>query len=620
MDKNTLIGFVLLAVVLIGFSYYNQPSAEQLAAQARQDSIELARSREAAELKQQQAQKEIALAADTTSPFFAARHGQERTVHLKNHDIDVELSTLGGTVKSATLLAYRDATRRHPVRLGGRGDMTLSFTFAGKTENLRTADLYFEPEQMTDSTCVMRLATADGRALLFKYKLGGRYFLNLTIESRGMDAHLMPSERTMQIDWREHLRGQERGYKFENQYSTLTYKKNDGGEDHLSATSNKEKELETPLDWVAFKNQFFSSVLLSARPLTHARLKSEMMDHDTGYLKNYEASMQAEFDPSGRTPTQLQFYFGPNQYRLLRSMNREAITPDGADLQKLVYLGWPIVRLINKYFTIYVFDWLTALGLNMGIVLLLITLLLRAIVYVPTKKSIMSSIKMKVLKPKMDELNKKYPNPEDNLKKQQEMMALYSQYGVSPMGGCIPILVQMPIWIAMFNFIPNAIELRQQSFLWADDLSTYDVLLQWKTSVPLIGDHISLFCLLFCLTNVLYSWFNMRMQKDNSMMAGQESQMKMMKWMMYLMPVFFFFIFNDYSAGLNYYYFISLLAGALTMWYIRHSTDEKKVLARLEANYAANKQNPKKMSGFAARLEALQKQQQEQLNARKRGR
>ena len=223
---------------------------------------------------------------------------------------------------------------------------------------------------------------------------------------------------------------------------------------------------------------------------------------------------------------------------------------------------------------------------------------------------------MRVLKPKIDEINAKYPDPADNMKKQQEIMQTYSQYGASPMGGCLPMLIQMPIWIAMFNFIPNAIELRQQSFLWVDDLSTYDPIIQFSHPIWLIGDHISAFCILFCITNVVYSVMSMRMQKD--MMSGQqESQMKIMRWMMYLMPVFFFFVFNDYSAGLNYYYFISLLFSALTMWYLRRTIDEKKLLERLEKNYQANKDKPKKMSGLAARLEALQKQQEEMMKPTK---
>ncbi len=326
--------------------------------------------------------------------------------------------------------------------------------------------------------------------------------------------------------------------------------------------------------------------------------------------------MEIPFVTEGKG-TQLQFYFGPNSFNLLKSMDSNKLGQKDLDLEELVYLGWPIVKWINRFFTIYVFDFLTWMGLPMGIVLLLITLLLRIIVYVPTRKSFMSNAKMRVLRPKIDEISKKYPNKEDAMKKQQETMTLYSQYGVSPMGGCLPVLIQMPIWIAMFNFIPNAIELRQESFLWADDLSTYDSIWDFGINIWGIGDHLSLFCLLFCVTNLVYSYMSVRQQRV-SMSTEQGQQMKVMQWMMYLMPLMFFFMFNRYSAGLNYYYFISLLASALTMWYLRRKTDDAKLLAKLEANYKANKNDPnKKPKGLAARLEALQKQAAE-IDAQKR--
>jgi YidC/Oxa1 family membrane protein insertase len=254
----------------------------------------------------------------------------------------------------------------------------------------------------------------------------------------------------------------------------------------------------------------------------------------------------------------------------------------------------------------------------MGIVLLLLTILVKLIVFPLQRKSYLSSANMRVLRPKVDEINKKYPKPEDAMMKQQEVMQLYSQYGVSPMGGCLPMLIQMPVWIALFNFIPNAIELRGQSFLWADDLSTYDDIINWGTNIWLIGDHISLFCVLWCVSTFGNTWISMRQQKD-TMMPEQQQAMGMMKWFSYLMPVIFFFSFNGYSSGLNYYYFLSGLLGILMMWYLKKTTDDKKLLAKLEANYQANKNNPnKKPSGLAARLEALQKQQQALLDEQRR--
>ena len=254
----------------------------------------------------------------------------------------------------------------------------------------------------------------------------------------------------------------------------------------------------------------------------------------------------------------------------------------------------------------------------MGIVLILITLLLKVITFPLVKKSYMSSAKMRVLKPKFDEATKQFDKPEDQMQKQQAMMQMYSQYGVSPLGGCLPALIQMPIWIAMFNYVPNAIQLRGQSFLWMKDLSTYDPIIEWGKDIWLIGDHLSLTCILFCVANVLYSWMTMRQQKDQ-MVGQQAEQMKMMQWMMYLMPLMFFFIFNEYSSGLNFYYFISLFFSAAIMWTLRKTTNDEKLLAILEAKYQENKKNPKKQGGLAARLEAMQKQAAELERQRQNG-
>ena len=379
------------------------------------------------------------------------------------------------------------------------------------------------------------------------------------------------------------------------------------------------------LEWVAFKNQFFSAVMIPKGEFSsNALLTSSPLDTESGYLKQYKANLETTFDPTGKVPTEFEFFYGPNDFSQLQKMEKVSHFGKELDLERLVYLGWPLVRYINRWFTLYVFDWLTSFGFNMGVVLILITLLLKAITFPLVKKSYMSSAKMRVLKPKLDEATRQYDKPEDQMQKQQAMMQMYAQYGVSPLSGCLPVLIQMPIWIAMFNFVPNAIQLRGQSFLWIDDLSTYDPIIQWPQNLWLIGDHISLTCILFCVANVLYTWMTMRQQRDQ-MVGNQAQQMKMMQYMMYLMPVMFFFMFNDYSAGLNFYYFVSLFFSALIMWTLRKTTNDTKLLAILEANYKENKNNPKKMSGLAARLEAMQKQQQEmqrkraELENRKKG-
>ena len=603
MDKNTVTGIILIAAVLIGFSFFTSQQAPAPAPAA----VEAPSS--ASEAGSPEAQS--AARAGAASLFRSARTAAAgSSVVLENSKLRLTLDARGGRIAEVVLKDYLDQERR-PLRLYSAADTEMALLLSLKEENLNTADYVFTPTAVTDTSVTMLLADSAGHRLALDYRLRpDAYMVDFTLTAAGLAGLVPAGTQEVGIVWADRIRQQEKGFDFENQYSTLTYKLTGEGTEKLSEYETEEEQAAGPVDWVAFKNQYFSSILIGYDTLTDVRLRSVQETKGSGYLKGYTASMSTFFDPSGSRPTRFQFYFGPNQYRLLQSMDRHSLGGQDLELEDLVYLGWPIFKWINRYFTIYVFDFLTQLGLPMGVVLLLITILLHAIVYVPRRKSFMSSAKMRVLRPKIEEINKKYPKQEDAMKKQQEMMAMYSQYGVNPMGGCLPMLIQMPVWVAMFNFVPNAIELRQQSFLWADDLSTYDDLIHWSTELPLIGNHISLFCLLFCVTNLLYSYITMRQQKD--MLVGQQAeQMKIMQWMMYLMPVFFFFMFNKYSSGLNYYYFISLLLGALTMWVMRKTTDDKKLLARLEANFEANKNNPnKKPSGLAARLEALQKQQE----------
>ena len=384
--------------------------------------------------------------------------------------------------------------------------------------------------------------------------------------------------------------------------------------ENLSSTGGDETEnnFDSNAIWVAFKDQFFSQVLITDRSLALEEISSKQLEEGSGYLKEYNASMSADFDPTGKVASNFQMYIGPNKFSTLRENQKLCISENDVDLQSLVYLGWPIIRWINRFFTVYMFDWMTGWGINMGIVLLLLTIIVKLLVFPLMKKSFMSSANMRVLRPKVEEISKKYPKPEDAMKKQQEIMQLYSMHGVSPMGGCLPMLIQMPIWIALFNFIPNAIELRGQSFLWADDLSTYDDVINWGTHIWGIGDHLSLFCILWCLSTVANTWISMR-QQQYSMTPEQEKQMGMMKWMSYIMPLIFFFTFNSYSSGLNYYYFISGVVTLLMMWYLRKTTDDDKLLAKLEAKYEQRKSQPHKKSGMMARYESLLEKQREML-------
>ena len=620
MDKNTIIGFVLIAAVLIGFSWWQQPSKEEIEEMRKQDSLALVEKKKAdekAKIAQLAAQKKAdqaksEAAQDTTALFHAALNGQAQDVVLKNEKLELTLSTKGGTVTKAVVKGFKDHQGNTDVTLFDEKDQQLNFLLAGKDVNIITQELVFTPSNQTDSTVTMTAVAAPGKQLVMNYTLGKDYLLHMSMAAEGMNGLFPPTYKQMDIEWNERCRQQEKGFTFENQRSALTYHFTDGGTDYLNETkSQQDKAVKEAIDWVAFKNQYFSAVMIAKDNFAENALMTSMpQEKETHYLKQYGAKLKTPFDPSGLKASEFEFYYGPNDFRLLQRIEKQSTFSKDLQMERLVYLGWPLIRYINRYFTLYVFDWLTKFGLNMGIVLILITLLLKAITYPLVKKSYMSSAKMRVLKPKIEEATKQYNKPEDAMEKQQAQMAIYSKYGVSPLSGCLPMLIQMPIWIAMFNYVPNAIQLRGESFLWMNDLSTYDPIVEWSKSIWAIGDHISLTCVLFCGANILYSLMTMRQQKDQ-MVGQQAEQMKYMQYMMYLMPVMFFFIFNDYSSGLNFYYFVSLFFSAAIMFVLRKTTNDEKLLAYLEERRKENEKNPKKQSGLAARLEAMQKQAEE---------
>lgn len=609
-------GLVLMGLLLIGFSWWSQPSAEEQAKKMQQDSIAAVTQHKAELAKQQAHAKEIAdlkakQKADTTALFHAALEGQAQEVVLKNEHLELSVNTKGGTVSKAIIKNFKDREDNPDVVLFDDKVQKLNFIMSTKEANIATQDLYFSPSAQTDSTLTLTADAGQGKSLVIQYRLGADYLLHMSMKVNGMNGLFAPNTKFMNVDWTDKCRQQEKGFTFENRYATLTYHKVKGGTKKLSETSEEiDKKIDDKIDWVAFKNQFFSAVMIAKHDFNEEALMTSVpQEKGSGYLKAYQAKMQTFFDPTGQKASEFEFYFGPNDFRLLNRIEKESTFNKDLELQRLVYLGWPLFRIINRWFTIYVFDWLSK-WFPMGVVLILITLLLKLITFPMVKKSYMSSAKMRVLKPKLEAATAQYNKPEDQMQKQQAMMAEYSKYGVSPLSGCLPMLIQMPIWIAMFNFVPNAIQLRGESFLWINDLSTYDPIIQWNKNIWLIGDHLSLTCILFCIANVLYSWMTMRQQRDQ-MVGQQAEQMKMMQWMMYLMPVMFFFMFNDYSAGLNFYYFVSLFFSAAIMWTLRKTTNDAKLLQILEARYEENKANPKKLSGLAARLQAMQEQQQE---------
>ncbi|HZK03624.1 MAG TPA: membrane protein insertase YidC [Bacteroidaceae bacterium] len=547
--------------------------------------------------------------------------GTDTIITLSNNLVTIGVSTKGAMPCYAQLNDYNDQQGDRVV-LFYPSEIDINFKIDGKNKNIITNTLYFVPISSSSNSVTMRMKLDNDSYLDFQYILNDEsYMLNLDITAVNMSNHFSTTQDKIHIDWIQNLRQQEKGFEFEQRYTTLTYKLTDRKKVKIfSVTKTTRSEtINEPLDWIAFKNQFFSTIIIAAGNNfnSESKITSAPYTKGIGYMKKMMAKTSVPFDPTGVQATQLQFYFGPNDYKALSASNRFSVDNNKLHLNKVIDLGWPIVREFNRYIIMPLFNLLSKWNLNMGIVLLLLTVIVKVIVYPFTYKSYMSSAKMRALKPYIEEINAKYSKQEDAMKKQQESMALYSKYGVSPMGGCLPSLIQMPVWMALFFFVPNAIALRQQSFLWAKDLTGFDDIISWNTHIPLIGNHLSIFCLLFCASNIVNTIFSMKQQQQA---PGQEQSMNMMKWMMYFMPVIFFFTFNNYSSGLNYYYFISALTSIMIMIYLRRTTDEKKLLSQLEANYQASRNNPaKKRQGgnLMARLEAMQKEQ-ERLQQQKR--
>ena len=625
-DKNTIIGFVLMAVVFFGFMFYEGKVQKDRAAQMQKEqAIEAIAQQKSDSIKniveEKKAVQEMEQKNDSNNILFAARQKNEGTTVIENELLKLTIQNRGGQLARAEL---KDPTYKNqqggPVVLFDKGDSEMQFNFDGKDANIETSELYFTPKDATKNGVTMSMPVADGSLEIAYELLPNSYILNMTVKANGMEGFFSTKTKTFDVVWNENMRQQEKGFDFENRYSTITYRTTENDTEELSSAGANEEETDFEgerLEWVAFKTQFFSQILIADKDFKPERFKQTLYkkEQSKGYLKTYDAQVTTDFDPSGKQPTQLKMYIGPNKFSTLRENEKLCNSDNDLDLQSIVYLGWPLIKYINRFFMLYLFDFMTGWGINMGIVLLLLTLVIKFAIFPLNRKSYLSSARMRVLKPKIEEISKKYPDKDQAMQRQQETMKLYSEYGVSPMGGCLPMLIQMPIWIALFNFIPNAIELRGQSFLWADDLSTYDDVINWGTHIWGIGDHLSLFCVLWCLSTVANTWIMMRQQRD-SMSPDQAQQMKMMQWMQYLMPVVFFFSFNDYSSGLNYYYFVSGLISIIMMWFLRKTTDDKKLLEQLERRYKerkANNSGVQKTSSMMGRLQAMAEKQQEMM-------
>lgn len=613
MDKNTIIGLIVIAGMMIGFSYLNKPSEEQIKASRLKDSIALVQQAQEAEMQQKaQEARENKLDENKNDEIksslgvFGQDSIKETTFVIENKLIKVTLSSKGGTPESIELKKYKTIDYNNtkdslPLMLWNK-DKKLGLNFYANNTTINTADFNFvcsSTESHLDAstsaqTISMKLFYSEAQYIEYIYTISpNSYMLDFNINVVGMEDIIPRRTTTLDLYWNGTMAQFEKSKDFENRYTGLYYKFFQDEVDYLSATGEDSKDIETKVKWIAFKQQFFSSVLIAKDAFSGVKVSSKSSEKDNE-LKDVNTSIALPYQGKPSESYNMQFYFGPNHFLTLKAYSEK----DGLELTSLINLGWKWVSWFNRYVVIYLFNWFeTALTGNYGLIILLMTLLIKLCLFPLTFKSYLSSAKMRVLKPQIDEISKKYPSKDKAMEKQKATMALYKKAGVNPMGGCLPMLLQMPILIALFYFFPSSIELRQKSFLWASDLSSYDSIFTLPFEIPFYGDHVSLFCLLMTITNIYY----MRINNKNQV---QNEQMKGMQTMMYIMPVMFLFWFNSYAAGLSYYYFIATLITLIQTVGIRYFVNDEKLLAKLEIA----KQKPRKQSMFQKKLEDMQKQ------------
>ena len=608
MDKNTIIGFALILAILVGFSWWTKPSEEEIARQqAYNDSIAAVQAQKAMEqeimfqqtiIEQEAANANQAFDYGVFTPFS---QGENQKVVIENEELKLTLNTKGGNITEVELKNYKNYDKKALI-LFDEQDAEQYFTLVTANNRVvESSNLYFTPTMLNDSTLAMSITLETGETLSQVYSLDG-FMVNYSIQSKGMNNVLSPRMNTVDMTWNLNMRQQERSKKFEGRYSALYYKYYDDEVECLSETGADAEKLIGKVKWVACKDQFFSSVLIAEDYFTNVEVESNISE-PVNYLKDCKTQLSFNYDASGAQPTNLKFYFGPNSYQDLKDYDDNAQTSaDKLNLEELVPLGWGIFGWVNKYLVIPIFNLLGSFIANYGLVIFLLTLIIKLLILPLTYKSYMSTAKMRVLRPQIEEINKRIPEDKP-MERQQATMALYRKVGVSPMGGCLPMLLQMPVLFALFVFFPVAIELRQQGFLWADDLSSYDSIFSWDVYIPFIssyyGNHISLFCLLMAIANIISTKISTDAQSTGS------QQMPAMKWMMYLMPIMFLFFFNDYASGLTYYYLVSTLLTLLQTFIFRFAINDEKILHKLNTY----KPKEKKKSGFMARLEQMQKEQ-----------
>lgn len=589
MDKNTITGFLLIGAVFIGFSIWNRPTPEQIEARNRyQDSIAQVQKMKEQEAFEREKSHEnpvfqgvegdsakMAKASLAYGEFATGALGEETTVTLENELVKVDFSSRGARVSSAVLKQYLDKDKQI-LTLFRPQDGDFGFVLnTVSNRKLTTSDMNFKVAAKTDTSVVFSLSGANGGALLFSYVLPkNSYMLQFNVEAKDKNLLLAPDMKELRASWSLRIPQQEVGREFEDRYAQMYYYDPDEGRDYLSEHSNDECNVKGKLRWVAFKDQYFSSIFIVDNALMEKSFLRSTQLTDSTYLKRYEMETSIPFEEG---KANFRFFFGPNSYKLLKSFNEGTSGSDKLNLNRLLTLGFSLIRWVNQIFIIPLFDFFGSIFSNYGLVILFLTLAVKLILTPLTYKSYLSSAKMRVLKPQLDALNEKYASLSP-MERQQKTQEFYKDAGVNPAGGCLPMLLSFPFLTAVYFFIPVAIELRHVPFLWAKDLSSYDAIVSWNADLPLIGDHISLFCLLMTVVNIVYTKYNMQMNSN----SAQMDQMKFMKYMMYGMPIYFFFWFNKIASGLCYYYFLSLFITILQTYLIRKSINEEKLLAGIE--------------------------------------
>lgn len=548
--------------------------------------------------------------------------GDNSETTLENDVLKLSLNSKSGSITRAELKKYDteyspDESKERKEKVVIFEGATNSFDFQlPLPQGVSTSELYFTPSVPNDSTVLMTLPLGDDAYWGLEYTLpkGDSYVVKVKVVQKNLAGIIESNNRNLGVSWHQDLMRQEKGKMFEERNSALYYKYAGGSVENLSESKNETEERKAKIRWIGFKNQFFSTVLIADRPFNTADFQSEIIRNKPYFLKSFSTqAVVNDYDWNAEVPAQFSLFIGPNLYPLLSSLDHKTVANEDLSLTKLIPLGWSIFRWINTGVVIPIFSFLGSFISNYGIIILIMTIFIKLVLFPLTYKSYKSQAKMRILAPDIKAINEKFPGNENAMLRQQKTMALYSKAGASPMSGCLPMLLQMPILFAMFSFFPSAIELRGESFLWAKDLSAPDAIISWSGNIPLVteyfGNHISLFCLLMTVTNIIYTRVNMQ---------NSPGQMPGMKWMMYLMPVFFMVFFNNYAAGLSYYYFLSLLITIAQTYAFRFIIKEEDVRRTM----AENAKKPKKKSGFMARLEEMQRQQQQMMKeqAKRNGR